>query len=251
VRTTANMAIYSRSWLCLAPWILFHANQTTLRRRELAAPERWMPLSEWPVQVNAKITRISLCDASRMGLPTNRHLISSSAIMTRNFLHLSGPACAALLLTACAGSGDKYPSLAVRDAERAVGQFTPTRTVASSETPARAPASAEDLAKLVTEATESHRAFIVARPNASGLVDGARGTATESDARARALIALADLTSKRSDTAIPLGDLDLLAAEARTTLAPYSEIVAARALVAGLVDQQDRTLAELWAKMQQ
>ena len=169
--------------------------------------------------------------------------------MTRQFFHVSGSACAALLLVACASSGDQYPSLAIRDAERAVGQFTPTRSENASNTPA--PASLRELKDLVERASESHRAFVAARPTANGLVRGARGSSAESNARARALIALADLTSKRSDTAIPLGDLDLLVAEAQTTLAPHEDIVAARTLVADLVRQQDSTLAELWAEMQQ
>jgi len=171
--------------------------------------------------------------------------------MIRYFLHLCGSACAALLLAACAGSDDRYPSLAIRDAERAVGEFTPTQSGGSASTPVSALASVQDLKKIVDQATESHQAFITARPAASGLVRSARGSGAESDARARALVALADLASKRSETAIPMGDLDLLAAEARTTFAPHEEIVAARALVAGLVSQQDRALAELWAEMQQ
>ncbi|MEM8724961.1 MAG: hypothetical protein AAGE86_05495, partial [Pseudomonadota bacterium] len=89
-----------------------------------------------------------------------------------------------------------------------------------------------------------------AQSSAGRLVSGARGTSAESDARARALIALADLSSKRSNTAIALGDIDLLAAQGATEFATSNELEAAQTLVVDLLDQQDRALATLWEQLE-
>ncbi|QUL39207.1 hypothetical protein [Erythrobacter sp. JK5] len=123
----------------------------------------------------------------------------------------------AAMLAGCAGDSGRYPSLAIRDAERISGQFTPTARAVEPVAPV---ASARDLAAIVDRANASSRAFANARPAASRAVTGARGTSIESDARARALVALADLSSLRSDTAIALGDLDLIAAESAVAFAP-------------------------------
>lgn len=169
--------------------------------------------------------------------------------MRHEFHQFSAMTLAFALLAGCAGNSDQYPSLAIREAERAVGQFTPTQ-VSDEVSPTRSPASAQDIAKLVEQASESHRAFRAAQPSAGRLVSGARGTSTESDARAQALVALADLTSMRSNTAITLGDIDLLAAQGKTEFSTSSDLEAAQVLVADLVDQQDRALAALWGQLE-
>ncbi len=176
-------------------------------------------------------------------------MLDEFRIMRYKFHQFSAVALAFALLSGCAGSSDQYPSLAIRDAERAVGQFTPTQ--ANDEAPpTRAPASAQDIAQLVEQASESHKAFLSAQSSAGRLVSGARGTSTESDARARALVALADLTSKRSDTAIALGDIDLLAAQGKTEFSTSGDLEAAQTLIADIVDQQDRALAALWGQLE-
>jgi hypothetical protein len=154
------------------------------------------------------------------------------------------------LLTACAGDTGRYPSLAIRDAERVQGQYTP----ASSDTPA-APiqpvAASTDIAALVAQAEASHQRFTQAEAGARELVAGARGLTIESNERQLALIALSDLSSLRSDTAVNLGSLDLLAAQASTTFAPTEELAAARALVLDLVTAEDAALDALWTELSQ
>lgn len=153
---------------------------------------------------------------------------------------------AATLLAGCTGGGDKYPSLAVRDSERATGQFT---TASPVQSPSVAPvASIQDVAAIVAIARESHRKFLSAQPRAIQLAQARRGLGVESDAHSRALVAWADLTSLRGQTAIALGNLDGLAARAATTFAPKEDITAAQAEIALLVNEQDAALDSIAAE---
>lgn len=170
--------------------------------------------------------------------------------MRSKFHQFSCGALAFALLSGCAGDSGQYPSLAIRDAERVVGQYVPA-SADDAASPVQPIASQQDIAQLVEQAAESHRAFLAAQSSTSRLVSGARGTGADSDARAQALVALADLTSKRSNTAIALADIDLLAAKGSTEFASSSDLSAAQTLVVDLVDQQDRALARLWGQLEQ
>lgn len=150
------------------------------------------------------------------------------------------------LLAGCAGSGDKYPSLAIRDAERAQGQFSP---VAPDPEPVRPVVSPADLDVLIARASESHAEFVRAEGGARTLVEQALGQSIESNVRQRALVALADLATMRSETALPMADLDLLRAEAATTFAPTAEIDEARQTVQALLADEDGTLDALWTRL--
>lgn len=155
---------------------------------------------------------------------------------------------ASLLIAGCAGSGDKYPSLAVRDVERAQGQFTPT---AVEREPIRPVATAADIAGLVRTAEQAHARFLDQQASAMTLVSSASRLGIESNTRQRALVAVADLVSIRSDTAIALADLDLLAAKASTTFAPTDELIAARSKVEALISAQSSTLDALSRQLSQ
>lgn len=156
---------------------------------------------------------------------------------------------AAVLVTGCAGDKDRYPSLAIRDVERTAGQFTPTEP--EELTPIRPVASAGDIAALLARAEQSHGRFVQTRPGVADLVRMARGRGIESNVRQRALVAFADLTTLRSDTAIAMGNLDLLKAEAATTFAPTEDIELAQAEVATLLAEQDEALDALWEQLAQ
>ena len=153
------------------------------------------------------------------------------------------PLCAAILLAGCAGSGDKYPSLAIRDVERAgyfdAGPATPPE-------PRQPPSGAvlEQVAQLRTEAAAAHWRFLAAVPGARRLANAA-GRAVESDSWAAAQVALADLESKRSQAAVPLGDLDLLFVDATLANVERTAIAAAREEVVALVAEEDAVLADL------
>ncbi|MHA7818944.1 MAG: hypothetical protein ACX930_04780 [Erythrobacter sp.] len=154
----------------------------------------------------------------------------------------------ALLLSGCAGSSDRYPSLAIRDSERVAGQFTPVAPEQPSVPPV---ASAEEVSGIVAEAAEAHRQFVANEPGARRLVDAARGTGIESNARSLALVALADLTSLRGQTSIALASLDDLETRAAATFAPLAAIRTAQAEVEILVTQQDAAIDSLGAGLDQ
>ncbi len=169
-------------------------------------------------------------------------------IMQRHYSSLIGLWAVALLLPACAGDKDRYPSLAVRDVERSQTQFMPA---AATNEPIRPVASSSDISTLVQQARTLHARFEAARQSTTRLVENAAGAGIESNSRQRAMIALADLSAIRGETAAPLGDLDLLQAEASTTFAPTQEIEDAQAVVAGIVREQDEALARLGRRLGQ
>jgi hypothetical protein len=152
----------------------------------------------------------------------------------------------ALALSACAGASEKYPSLAIRDAERAVGQFSPAPPEPTAPTYVVDRTSIGDA---LDRARQSHERFLARRPDAADLAQAAAGRGNESDIRARALVALADLTSMRGETAIALADLDRLEVEAATVFAPAGEVAEAQSYVARLVGEQDQALDAIAREM--
>ena len=157
------------------------------------------------------------------------------------------------LLAACATADEEYPSLAIRDVERAQGQFEtgePARLdIAPVETAFDGPLP-ETLAGLVDAAAEAHEEFTSVQPGAARLVEAARGSGVGSDSWAAAQVALAELDSARSQAAIALGDLDTLYVAARTAAEEADAIDAARNRVIALVAEEDTVLGNLRADLQ-
>lgn len=161
-------------------------------------------------------------------------------------------ACIASLIGACTSGGGNYPSLAVRDVERAEGQF-------DTSEPARldVPRVEVDLtggldarlAGLVSAAEEAHVAFTEVAPRATRLVSAASGSSVGSDSWAAAQVALAELDSARSRAAVPLGDLDMLYTSARVAAEDTTTIETARNRVLALIEEEDATLAQLRAQL--
>ncbi|MBB3033185.1 hypothetical protein [Alteriqipengyuania lutimaris] len=174
----------------------------------------------------------------------------------------------ALALSACASAPEKdYPSLALRDAERATGQYPQptgdclgdadgdsaapvqgTLQPAPSAPPAPPPPGlsndlAERVAQLEAQARAADADFEAALPAARAAVR-ARGS-TGSKSWGRAEVAYANLRSIRARTAIPLADLDTLVATRSVAGEPVAPIVDTRDEVARLIEQQDAALAEL------
>ena len=155
-------------------------------------------------------------------------------------------------LAGCAAAKDEYPSLQIRDVERAQGQFTPTPAAPLDvpPVPVAIPGTlAEQLATLGQQAQASHQAFLKQVPATSRLADAARGSAIGSDAWASAQVALASLDSARSNTAISLADLDTIQISRVTASENTAAVDAVRAQVLALVKQEDDTLAELRANL--
>ncbi len=165
----------------------------------------------------------------------------------------------ALALAACASTpDDAYPSLAIRDAERATGQFPvpeggcigevapPSGPVAEPAPPPPAVIPAdllERVAQLEAQARAAHSDFERAVPATRSAVQARGGVGSK--AWGRAEVAFADLRSIRARTAIPLADLDTLVATRSVAGEPVDEIVAARDSVARLLEREDAILSEL------
>lgn len=183
-----------------------------------------------------------------------------------NAPRLALAATVSLALSACASAPDRaYPSLALRDAERATGQYpqpagdclvdseadAPVRgafdPVSPEPAPPPAPSLSRDLVERVAQLEAQARAadtdFEAALPAARAAARSLGGVGSKSWGRAQ--VAYANLRSIRARTAIPLADLDTLVATRSVAGEPVEPIVAARDNVARLVEQQDAALAEL------
>lgn len=156
-------------------------------------------------------------------------------------------------LAACQTAPDgAYPSLAIRDVERAQGQLEPVPgdpiDVPPVEVPLDGPLD-QRLAALVEQGRSAHARFTVAAPRASRLASAASNSGVGSDTWASAQVALADLDSIRSEAAIALADLDLLFIAASVEANGTAAIANARQTLLALIQEEDRTLADLRARV--
>lgn len=171
----------------------------------------------------------------------------------RSLPKLTAAFAALLSLTACANTGDtRFPSLATRPGERVGG------TLAPAPRPAPPPATAATgnrLADLRASALTAHRRFGELRGRAEQLSAAARGAAIASEVWSVAQVALAELESARSQTAVALADLDSLYIAAAAAAVPTAgsgdldAIGAARAEVTGWVTEDDAMLSSLKSRL--
>lgn len=188
-------------------------------------------------------------------LPASAETLFSTLARARAGLFL--PIGAALLVGGCGRLG-RYPPLGLRPAELAYmnAASTPAQT---EEAPGEA--TADTLARidsLRTQARQAADTFAIRAKEAERLTAAARGTGTGGDAWAAATVAMASLDSARSDTAMPLADLDsllvtksLAAAETEDAAHKAERDAVARADddVAKLLGEEDARLAKLRAVM--
>ncbi|MEP3420247.1 MAG: hypothetical protein ABJN35_00805 [Erythrobacter sp.] len=153
---------------------------------------------------------------------------------------------AAMALVGCAGTSDQYPSLAARDAERetqrTTGQFTPADP---DETVAPSSQTFGQLRGFVEQARSAHQEFMASGTDTRRLIQDAQSTDSESDLRARALVAVAELSVLHGRTNIALGDLDQMEFNAASTFAPLDDIRAAQVLVGQMAAEQEAFLNSL------
>ena len=149
---------------------------------------------------------------------------------------------AALLLAGCAGASDAYPSLAVRDAERAAGGASPA---SPAPLPAAAVASDEEIGSIARRARQTHQTFLRDQSAALAVVRAASGQGYDTSARARAEVALAGLDSLHGQTAMALAELDALEAASIATLAPTDGIAIAQTQVGSFLSEQAELLDSL------
>lgn len=149
---------------------------------------------------------------------------------------------ALLPLAGCAREAASYPSLAVRPAERVGGTFTPPPPPLPGPMPE---GTLGRLGDVQAAARAAHDRFLAQLPRARELAAAGGGAGVESDRWAAAQVALADLDSIRSQTAVALGDLDLLFAEATLSFTDRAAVEQTRADVLALIREEDRVLAGL------
>ena len=173
-------------------------------------------------------------------------------VMIRRTLPLVSLSAIALSACSTTGGDGRYPSLAIRDVERAKGQFEPVDStkleVPPVDTGLTGPLDVR-LAALTNQAQQAHAGFMNSLPRARQLVAAAAGSTAGSDSWAAAQVALSALDSARSDAAIALGDLDILLIAATTEAEESAAIDAARNQVITLVAEEDGVLASLRARI--
>lgn len=112
--------------------------------------------------------------------------------------------------------------------------------------PAPAPvATPARLETLLASARAAHERFLAATPGARETVGRGSGAAIETDAWSAAQVALADLESRRSQTAVSLGDADLLYADGELANAETTGIAEIRSQIATLIKAEDVEIAAL------
>jgi hypothetical protein len=154
-------------------------------------------------------------------------------------------ALAALLLAGCASTG-RYPSLAIRDAERATGTLQPAEP-APYVPPATPPETLDRIGRLAADAQAAHRTFLAAVEKGRATIAAGRSAAQGTDAWSRAQIALADLEASRSQAMIALADLDRLYVDAELAGGELERISAARDESAALIATENETIDALRA----
>jgi hypothetical protein len=153
-------------------------------------------------------------------------------------------------LAGCATADGDYPSLAIRDAERSANEVVPAPQLDPAPPPPVASAALlERVETLRQQAGTAHDRFLSAVPAARRTVSAGAGASRASDAWAGAQVALADLESLRSVTAVPLADLDELLTSQATAFEPAAEVAAARADVIRMVAEEDEILAGLRSRL--
>ena len=150
-------------------------------------------------------------------------------------------------LSACAGPGSEGgepPSLALRPFETG-----PPPPAPQAPAPNRPALPAARLAELRNAGLAAHQAFLAQESAAAPLARAAAGQPFESNARAAALVAMADLDARRAAMAGTLAALDSLAADAATALSPDPALSAVQTEIAALLARQDEGIARLWETM--
>ncbi|MHA6318064.1 hypothetical protein ACXYN8_10420 [Altererythrobacter sp. CAU 1778] len=148
---------------------------------------------------------------------------------------------AMLVLSACAGSSDAYPSLAIRDVERAAANPAPPPEPEPAPT-----ADPADLARadvLLGEARAAHERFLaaLARARQAASAAGGRGDVA-SPAQGTALVQLATLDSTHTELLEPLAELETLLAEVSLAGLEPGAIASAHAEALALSEQEEASI---------
>lgn len=154
-----------------------------------------------------------------------------------------------LMAGGCTGANGRYPSLAIRDAERVTGTAQPVEgeTAPVPDTPSADLAGR--LEQLTADARRAHAAFSAAAPGARQAVNAAGGASVASDSWVAAQMAVAGLEASRSRLLIALAQLDSLHVNAQLYGGGKDAIASARDAVDAMAREEDDTLATLLARL--
>lgn len=156
--------------------------------------------------------------------------------------------CSACALSACASDAASYPSLARRPVERVTGS-APVVEPSPTVIPPANPQMLGRLDSLLADARAADHAFRDKQAAARSLISAAAGSAMGSEAWSVASVALSELESARSQTALPMAELDALYVQAVVDGQPAGEIAAARNTVQGLLSDESAVIDALKAKL--
>ena len=169
---------------------------------------------------------------------------------------IAAPVLLLLALAACNADRSRFPSLAVRPAERAYGSGQPVAPTASLPLITQLPLGmglGARVAALREAALAAHARFADEQGAVARLAEAATGAAPGTEAWSRAAIALASLESARSQGMVALADLDRLfiaATEAAAAGGPNADLAAitpAHRELEALLGEEDRVISGLSA----
>ena len=148
-------------------------------------------------------------------------------------------------LSACASTSDRYPSLAIRDAERIHAE---AEAAEPAPPPPPAPPSAalvQRLSQLRAEANRAHQAFLGAAPRTRSLVNAARGSAAGSDPWISAQVSLSQLEMTRRQAMSAMADLDKLLLQTEQEGGPTDVVAATQGQVGAMLDEENALMRQL------
>lgn len=149
-------------------------------------------------------------------------------------------------LTACAGGGNRYPDLNLRDFERVQGTFTSAAAPKESVPPeSLGAANLAEVENALVDAGKQHARFLSEAGKTRPLVASAVGSGIEDNRWPVAQVAIASLESHNSQTMSLLADLDSLYADASLSYSERAQIDFARNQVADYHAAERHLIAEL------
>lgn len=162
------------------------------------------------------------------------------------FPHLHWLAGLAVLASGCAGSSDRYPSLANRDFERVQGQFAPSSGTPLPMRPAPLNiVSVEQIEASLVNARSRHQEFLLQLGTAQTIVSEASGTDPDDNRWSLAMVEIASLDSHLSVTTGILAQLDALYADASLRFEERAAIGSARKTLDQLVQTEQQAVDQL------
>ena len=159
------------------------------------------------------------------------------------------PACAALVLSACATNEGTYPSLAKRPGERISATWPPAPPAPEAPPPPLDPASLNRLDGLLAHVRSADARFHAKEGRARSLVAAAGRAPMGSEAWSVATVAVSELEAARAEAMVAMSELDSLYVSARTEGRDVTQIDSARNQALAIIGQQDRVLDSLKGKL--